>query len=62
MKINQLKLFALVVILMQLISCKNSEITSKEITKKTNIVFVLVDDLGYADVGFNGSKYFETPN
>ncbi len=28
---------------------------------KANIVFVLVDDLGYADVGFNGSKYFETP-
>ncbi len=26
-----------------------------------NIVFILVDDLGYADVGFNGSKYFETP-
>ncbi|WP_243739399.1 sulfatase [Flavicella sediminum] len=36
--------------------------SSKEKTKKTNIVFILVDDLGYADVGFNGSTYFETPN
>ena len=26
-----------------------------------NILFVLVDDLGYLDVGFNGSKYYETP-
>ncbi len=29
---------------------------------KPNIVFILVDDLGNADVGFNGSTYYETPN
>lgn len=29
---------------------------------KPNIVFILVDDLGFADVGFNGSTYYETPN
>ncbi|MDF1823640.1 MAG: sulfatase [Verrucomicrobiales bacterium] len=27
-----------------------------------NIVFILVDDLGHADVGFNGSTYYETPH
>ena len=30
--------------------------------KKTNIVFILSDDAGYADFGFQGSKQFETPN
>lgn len=27
-----------------------------------NIIFILADDLGWADVGFNGAKYYETPN
>ncbi|WP_298367414.1 sulfatase-like hydrolase/transferase [uncultured Lutibacter sp.] len=46
-----------------LTSCKSQLKTkvSNNSSKKTNIVFILVDDLGYADVGFNGSTYFETP-
>jgi arylsulfatase A-like enzyme len=30
--------------------------------QKPNIVFILIDDLGWADVGCFGSKYYETPH
>jgi arylsulfatase A len=30
--------------------------------KRPNIVFFLIDDLGWADVGCFGSKYYQTPN
>ncbi|MEB2784407.1 arylsulfatase [Algoriphagus persicinus] len=29
---------------------------------KTNIIFILADDLGYGDLGFLGQQYIETPN
>lgn len=31
-------------------------------TKRPNIVFVLVDDLGWMDIGANGSRFYDTPN
>lgn len=31
-------------------------------TKKTNIIFIFADDLGYADLGCYGSKLNRTPN
>jgi arylsulfatase A-like enzyme len=29
---------------------------------KTNIIYILADDLGWTDLGCQGSKYYETPN
>src|SRR5881392_80546 len=29
---------------------------------RPNIVFILADDLGWTDLGCQGSKYYETPN
>lgn len=30
--------------------------------KKQNIIVILVDDLGWADLGYSGSSFYETPN
>ncbi|MCK5207550.1 MAG: sulfatase-like hydrolase/transferase, partial [Cyclobacteriaceae bacterium] len=29
---------------------------------KPNIVLIIADDLGWADVGYNGAEFYETPN
>jgi arylsulfatase A-like enzyme len=42
------------------VSCKNESQSLKE--TKPNILFIVVDDLGYADLSVMGSSYYETPN
>jgi arylsulfatase A-like enzyme len=45
--------------LLSFIGCGQAVQKTRE---KPNIIFLLVDDLGWRDVGFMGSRYYETPN
>ena len=45
--------------LLFLIGCNSNE---DKIAQKPNVLFILVDDLGYHDLGFSGSIFYETPN
>jgi len=47
-------------VLTLLASCQ--EKTTVPEHKKPNVLFILVDDLGYHDLSYTGSTYYETPN
>ncbi|WP_242134548.1 sulfatase [Aestuariivivens marinum] len=49
----------LLVVASTLFSCFSKQIKHE---RKPNILFILVDDLGWSDTGFMGSPVYETPN
>ena len=57
-------LFSTSLILLSLVdySCKTPSHESKPENVKPNILLINVDDLGWKDLGYMGSKYYETPN
>ena len=53
---KRLPVHSLVVLTLLLTGCISKD------NEQPNIVFILVDDLGWRDLGFMGSTYYETPN
>jgi len=58
-KLKILAFFLSVIFLFLPVSCKQKTTESKP---NPNFVFILVDDLGWKDVGFMGSRFYDTPN
>lgn len=48
--------------LVLLLICTNQDVVRGEEGRKPNVVFFLVDDLGWMDIAANGSSFYETPN
>lgn len=52
------KSIVVLTLIIALFGCKTAD---KEF-QKPNVLFILVDDLGYHDLSFTGSEFYETPN
>ena len=50
-------LFYLLLLFFLLNSC-----SKKENNSSPNIIYILADDLGYGEVGYNGQEIIQTPN
>ena len=48
--------------LLPLMTAFPSTLDEKAAEKKPNVIFILIDDFGYTDLGCYGSKFYETPN
>jgi arylsulfatase A-like enzyme len=60
---NKIILLSLIVLSALLIQCSNSpKDSSGSKTVRPNILLINIDDMGWRDVGFMGSEYYETPN
>ena len=57
----KLTVFSIFILFLSVLSSNQSFSKTQE-NLKPNIVLLLVDDLGWKDVGFMGSKFYETPN
>lgn len=56
-------LFPTIIALLFVTSCSNSVDTQNtQNATHPNIIYIMADDLGYGDVGFNGQEHIQTPN
>ena len=61
LQMNKVKILTLIVLSVVVLLTACNQISEKT-NEKPNVVFILVDDLGWKDVGCYGSDYYQTPN
>ena len=63
---NSTRLFVSWLLCFSLLSCSKKAaqlvVSKVDSNKEHNVILILVDDLGWTDVSYNGSKFYETPN
>lgn len=61
---NAIKFLCLILFVASFTSCKNQtkKVVEKNTSQKPNIIYILADDLGYAELGVYGQSKIETPN
>ncbi|GAB2785957.1 arylsulfatase [Rhabdobacter roseus] len=59
---KRLKVISLLGLSMALLLSFSGKLMEPVAAKKPNIIFILADDLGYGDVGFNGQTKIKTPH
>ena len=52
----------ILILLITTVVCQGSDASGDTVNKPPNVVFFLVDDLGWSDVGCFGSSFYDTPN
>ena len=52
----------ILILLITTVVCQGSDASGDTVNKPPNVVFFLVDDLGWSDIGCFGSSFYDTPN
>lgn len=50
-----------IILILAIISCSILKVSAQKEREKPNVLFIIVDDFGWTDMGCYGSKYYDTP-
>ncbi|MEM6803784.1 MAG: sulfatase [Bacteroidota bacterium] len=59
---NLIKNYLLFLLFLHLYACRSSGKVSQAFPLRPNVIYINIDDLGYKDLGFMGSGFYETPH